>query len=83
MCPQQGCPSDDLRIKLRQERRIELVGQGSRFDDLKRWKIAVERLNMTAEEAIIERSFEERNYHWPIPSNAMDANPALVQNPDY
>ena len=75
---------DQMRNKIRRERRIELAFEGFRYNDLKRWKIAEERLNMTAEEAVIPRSFEKRNYHFPIPQTEINkSNGILTQNPDY
>lgn len=75
---------DQMRQKIRKERRIELAFEGFRYNDLKRWKIAEERLNMSAEEAIIPRKFEKRNYRFPIPQSEIDKSRGiLTQNPDY
>lgn len=79
-----GLTKDQMREKIRKERRIELCFEGFRFNDLKRWKIAEERLNMTAEQAVVARKFEKRNYHWPIPQTEINkSNGILKQNPDY
>lgn len=79
-----GLTKDQMREKIRQERRIELCFEGFRFNDLKRWKIAEARLNMTAEEAVVARKFEKHNYHWPIPQAEINkSNGILIQNPDY
>ncbi len=79
-----GYTKEQMRSKIRQERRIELSFEGFRYDDLKRWKIAVEKLNFPASEGIVPHSFEKKNYHWPIPQDQIDkSNGILVQNPDY
>ena len=75
---------EQMRDKIRRERRIELAFEGFRYNDLKRWKIAEKRLNMSAEEAIIPRTFEKRNYRFPIPQSEIDkSRGVLIQNPDY
>lgn len=75
---------DQMRQSIRKERRIELCFEGFRFNDLKRWKIAEERLNLTTEEAVVPRKFEKRNYHLPIPQAEIDISDGiLIQNPDY
>lgn len=75
---------DQMRQAIRKERRIELAFEGFRYDDVKRWRIAEERLNMSQVEGVASRSFEKKNYHWPIPQSEIDkSNGVLVQNPDY
>lgn len=79
-----GYTKEQMRNKIRQERRIELSFEGFRYDDLKRWKIAEEKLNFSAEEGVTPHSFEKKNYHWPIPQGEIDKSKGvLVQNPDY
>jgi hypothetical protein len=79
-----GLTKDQMRQAIRKERRVELAFEGFRYDDLKRWKIAEERLNMDASEGTINRTFERKNYHWPIPQSEIDkSNGILLQNPDY
>ncbi|MDR2626932.1 MAG: RagB/SusD family nutrient uptake outer membrane protein [Dysgonamonadaceae bacterium] len=79
-----GLTKDQMRQAIRRERRIELAFEGFRYDDVKRWKVAEERLNMDASEGIINRTFEKRNYHWPLPQSEVDkSNGILLQNPDY
>ncbi|MGV8137886.1 MAG: RagB/SusD family nutrient uptake outer membrane protein [Mangrovibacterium sp.] len=79
-----GLSKDEMRNAIRHERRIELAFEGFRYDDLKRWKIAEDRLNMTAQEAVVTRYFEQKNYHFPIPQDEINVNQGvLVQNPDY
>jgi hypothetical protein len=79
-----GLTKDQMRQAIRKERRVELAFEGFRYDDLKRWRIAEERLNMDASEGVINRTFERKNYHWPIPQSEIDkSNGILLQNPDY
>jgi hypothetical protein len=79
-----GLTKDQMRQAIRKERRIELAFEGFRYDDVKRWKIAEERLTMDASEGFINRSFEKRNYHWPLPQSEVNkSNGILLQNPDY
>lgn len=78
-----GLSMEEMRERIRHERRIETCFEGLRYDDLKRWKIAHIVLNLDASEGVVPRSFEMRNYHWPIADGALQVNDALVQNPDY
>ena len=83
-------------IKLIQnERRTELAGEGLRYDDILRWKIAEQVLNQPAlghtrmvngkkETIKIEdREFKQNNYLWPFHENSLRVEPGLVQNPGY
>ena len=83
-------------IKLiRNERRIELAGEGIRYDDIIRWRIADEVLNAPAlghtrevngelvSLKIEDRTFRERNYLWPFHESSLKVNPNLKQNPGY
>ena len=80
-----GYSKEQMRSKIRQERRIELSFEGFRYDDLKRWKIAEEKLhNKTMFEGGNPQRFEKKNYHWPIPQAEINkSNGILIQNPDY
>ncbi|MDR2763806.1 MAG: RagB/SusD family nutrient uptake outer membrane protein [Tannerella sp.] len=79
-----GLTKEQMRQAIRKERRIELAFEGFRYDDVKRWKVAEEKLNMDASEGVVNRTFEKRNYHWPLPQSEIDkSNGILLQNPDY
>jgi hypothetical protein len=79
----EGLGKEEMRERIRHERRIELAFEGLRYYDLKRWKIANEVLN-NVEDGIIPYNFEEKFYHWPLPQSEIDRNQGtLVQNPDY
>lgn len=78
-----GLTKDEMRERIRRERRIELAFEGHRYFDLKRWKIAKEVLN-AVEDGLIVYHFEDKHYFWPIPQREIDKNNGhLVQNPDY
>lgn len=83
-----GLSKDQLRGEIRHERRIELAGEGLYYYDIRRWKIAEQVLNTDVYNSkgarIDSRSFNaDRDYLWPIPSIAIQNNPALTQNPNY
>lgn len=66
------------------ERAVELLGEGHRFSDLRRWKLATALLNKTETDLIgntvFVRQFSERDYLWPIPTAETDMNPILLPN---
>ena len=90
---------EKMRELIRMERRIELLDEGKRYTDLRRWMIAkdvfakpIRGLNVkaTSDDAFfftqrnfMTRSFEDRNYLWPIYQTYIDNNPKLVQNYGY
>ena len=90
---------EKMRELIRMERRIELLDEGKRYTDLRRWLIAedvfkdpIRGLNVkaTADDAFfftqrnfMTRSFEKKNYLWPIRQTYIDNNPKLVQNYGY
>jgi hypothetical protein len=82
---------------LRNERGVELGGEGFRLADIRRWKIAeavmpgqpegmdiVEGGNVVTILGTWQRGFEDpRDYLWPVPVGERDLNPNLAQNPGY
>jgi hypothetical protein len=79
---------EELRQEIRHERRIELLGEGSYYFDVKRWQIADNELNQPVfnreNKQVEARSFNpNRDVLWPIPTMALQANPNLEQNPNY
>jgi starch-binding outer membrane protein, SusD/RagB family len=74
---------DALREYIRSERRVELAMEGFRYFDLKRWKIAVAKLNGVATVGTQPMLFLQKNYYLPLQQSELDRNPKLVQNPDY
>jgi hypothetical protein len=83
-------------VELKNERFRELVGEGFRMVDLKRWGDAVKRTPRTATANLIlfpgqadtdalNRASNDYRILWPIPKAEVDANPQLKgqQNPGY
>jgi starch-binding outer membrane protein, SusD/RagB family len=80
---------------IRNERRIEFAGEGLRYDDIIRWRIAEDVLNQPAlghtrevngqlESLHIEdRSFQPHQYLWPFHESSLKVEPTLQQNPGY
>lgn len=96
--PTKYTTKDGLREIIQRERTIELMFEGQRFWDLRRWKTATVELNQPItgwdifqesseayyrEKLIYNQSFRLRDYLWPINENALLANPMLVQNPGW
>lgn len=83
---------------IRRERAIELMFEGKRFWDLRRWKTAQQALNsnivgwsVREKEAqlfyrqvnLFSRTFGTRDYLWPLSLNEMRRNSKLTQNPGW
>ncbi|MCC5908307.1 MAG: RagB/SusD family nutrient uptake outer membrane protein [Balneolaceae bacterium] len=80
---------------IQNERRIEFAGEGLRYDDIIRWRIAEDVLNQPAlghtrlvdgqlESLHIEdRSFQSHQYKWPFHESSLRVEPTLNQNPGY
>lgn len=86
----------DLRDQIRTERAKELIGEGFRLSDLRRWKLGFTRdgsypLNpvVTAIFNVVDMQVtytsDDYRYVWPIPSTEIENNPQLKgqQNPGY
>jgi hypothetical protein len=89
----------DLLEKIRHERRIELVFEGHRYYDVRRWKIASQTENEPAmgidiklhpdhtktysRKEVQKRVFLEKHYLLPIPQSEINKNYQLNQNPGY
>ncbi len=91
-----GLSQDELRTKVRQERRMELAFENHRFWDVRRWMIAeevdnktVHRVSVDADGNISYLVFQKRvfdpskHYLFPIPQDEIDKNRALEQNPGW
>jgi hypothetical protein len=76
--------------RIRNERAVELAGEGHRFSDLRRWGWAVasaansnvNAINIYGEFLYTHR-FSERDMLWPIPGVEIERNPELIQNPGW
>ena len=89
---------EGLRDIIHHERMIELVFEGHRFWDIRRWKRASEffngelkGLNIWGEtteefntvETLLLIRFQQRDYLWPIAEQDIIANNKLIQNPGW
>jgi hypothetical protein len=78
-----GLSQDQMRQRIRNERRVELAFEGFRYFDIKRWRIAGQVLNGTYD-GLVNRVFTSpKNYLFPLPEQETRVNTALKQNPDY
>lgn len=64
-----------MRTAIKKERRVEFGMEFERFWDLVRWGDASSVLGALG--------YQPKNHWYPLPSSAINANPKLVQNPDY
>jgi hypothetical protein len=65
----------DMFTAINKERQVELMFEFIRFNDLRRWGLAIQELGplgYTAKHAL-----------FPIPQLEMDINPKLTQNPNW
>lgn len=97
--PEVVATNDELREKLRHERKIELMFEDQRFTDIRRWMIAPEvmvdaygldiRYHFGQEKPeyniipVQERDWKDRFYFFPIKLDEINRNDLLVQNPLY
>lgn len=83
-----GLTQDEMREVIRHERRIEFVGEGLYYNDIRRWKTIEDVNNGDVHrwdgQLRSSRSFNPaRDYWWPIQQSQLDLNPNLEQNPGY
>lgn len=86
---------EGLREIIRRERTIELMFEGERFWDIRRWKTATQEMNEPirgwnmyekTEESyykpvtLFELTFSSKQYFWPIKEKDLQVNRNLVQN---
>lgn len=89
---------DQMRERIRNERRVELAFEEHRFYDVRRWKIGEQTFGkpvtgmkivkagtiLTYEPFTVEtRVFDAKNYRFPIPQSEIDKTTKLVQNKDW
>lgn len=90
---------EELRKRIRNERRVELCFEEHRFYDVRRWKegettfngpvtgmriVPTSATTFTYTRFNVEnRSFTAKNYLYPISQNELNRAPALKQNPGY
>ncbi len=86
-----GLTGSALLNEIRNERTRELLCEGTRLDDLKRWKLPMVRKAPQNAQAIIgDQAANNLNvpagdskFVWAIPINDMTTNPNLMQNPGW
>lgn len=83
-----GHSQDELREIIRHERRIEFVGEGLYYNDIRRWKTIEEVNNGDVHrwdgQLRSRRKFDPgRDYWWPIQQGQLDLNTKLKQNENY
>ena len=82
--------------EIRDERHRELVGEGFRLSDLKRWGLGVNRQNAVQDANLVlfpgsenttalTKNADDFRMVWPIPKAEIDVNPQIKgqQNPGY
>ncbi|MCM1110202.1 MAG: RagB/SusD family nutrient uptake outer membrane protein [Clostridium sp.] len=90
---------DELLSQIQLERNRELIGEGFRISDLRRWGIGFTRsTDYSAYESYMDTEMitvvggrdvtyekDDHRYVWPIPSRELETNPHIVgqQNPGY
>ncbi len=94
-----GLNREQMRERIRQERRVELAFEGKRFWDIRRWRIGTEVMTK-ASGVVVQRNastgvktytygvLQNRIYRpefdlFPIPQVEIQKQPALEQNPGY
>lgn len=93
----EGMSREQMRKRVRNERRVELAFEGHRFWDIRRWRIGMETMTL-ARGVIVDGSANPRK-HWnndiearvyrpafdlfPIPQSEINKSSGLLQNPEY
>ncbi len=79
-----GLSKEEMREAIRLERRLELALEGTRYSDLKRWKIAEDVLNGLLDPGGSRVFDPKKHYLWPIPRKEFDIEDTpLDQNPGW
>ncbi|HEY1113764.1 MAG TPA: RagB/SusD family nutrient uptake outer membrane protein [Chitinophagaceae bacterium] len=94
-----GLTKETMRLRIQNERRVELCFEGHRFYDVRRWKLGeslfhkpVTGMRITKNAngtysyqrfTVENRVFSEKNYWFPFTQNDINRQPALIQNPGY
>ncbi len=93
-----GLSKDQMRLRIQNERRVELCFEEHRFFDVRRWKKGEEFFNkpvsgmritkngttLTYEVFTVEnRVFADKNYRFPFPQSELNRATKLVQNPGW
>ena len=96
--PAKPTTKEGFREIVQHERMIELVFEGQRFWDIRRWKRGIEFLNRSIRgwnrlsdntlgyyrvTSFWSLEFTKRDYLWPIGQQDLLRNPNLIQNPGW
>ncbi|WP_420320120.1 RagB/SusD family nutrient uptake outer membrane protein [Flagellimonas sp.] len=73
----------EVRAAIRQERRFELIGEGHRWFDLKRYGTAVSVMNAFFSNSGSNVTINENKLVLPIPQSQLDTDASITQNPGY
>jgi len=93
----EGLSQEEMRERIRNERRVELAFEGHRFWDVRRWMLGdTQNQQMHGMEvrrgngqvtyrvvAVDKHNFRPEMYYWPIPMSEVGKSPELEQNPGY
>jgi len=81
----EGLSKDQMRERIRNERRVELALEGLRWSDILRWKTAETYIPTLIDgEGGAQRRFDPaKHYLLPFPQSEIDVNDQLQQNPGY
>lgn len=74
---------EDMADRIRRERAFELVGEGQRYWDLRRWGMLEQSVKNATDifgDLMYTRSYQPRHELWPIPLVEMERNTNLTQN---
>ena len=77
---------EDMAERIRREHTFELVGEGQRYWDLKRWGLLEQSVKNATDifgDLMYTRTYQERHQLWPIPLVEMERNLSLTQNPGW
>lgn len=79
--------TDEMRERIRRERAVEFVLEGTYYSDIRRWDIGDEVNNHEIQffngAPVRTRQWPSHYNLWPIPPNEIDNNPDLTQNPGW
>ncbi|HEY4149117.1 MAG TPA: RagB/SusD family nutrient uptake outer membrane protein [Chitinophagaceae bacterium] len=77
-----GYTQDQMMAEIRHQRMIEFSREGFRFYDLRRWGLLQQELTSSdkpGNQYYVSGKFD----YFPIPQSELDANPKMVQNPNW
>jgi hypothetical protein len=80
----EGLSQEDMRTRIRHERRVEFALEGIRWSDILRWKTAESYIPTVVDPGGVRRVFDpNKHYLLPFPQSEIDVNDQLDQNPGY